>query len=90
MRLAKWGNSLGLRLPRSLVREMGLKPGDEVTLLQIGERDLALSRDQEREQALERIKALSRPLPPDYRFDRDEIYDRFGPDSPGRKPYDDQ
>ena len=30
MHVAKWGNSLGVRLPRKLVEEMGLKAGDAV------------------------------------------------------------
>ena len=30
VKLAKWGNSLGLRLPKAAVEAMGLKPGAEV------------------------------------------------------------
>lgn len=30
VRLAKWGNSLGLRLPKTAVEAVGLKPGAEV------------------------------------------------------------
>lgn len=29
-KVAKWGNSLGLRLPKAAVEAIGLKPGDEV------------------------------------------------------------
>ena len=30
MQVAKWGNSLAVRLPADLVRELGLKEGDQV------------------------------------------------------------
>lgn len=32
MQVAKWGNSLAVRLPAGLVREMGLKEGDRIEL----------------------------------------------------------
>ena len=32
MLVAKWGNSLAVRLPAELVRELGLREGDEITL----------------------------------------------------------
>jgi antitoxin MazE len=32
VKVAKWGNSLGLRLPRALVREVGLEEGQIVEL----------------------------------------------------------
>jgi len=31
-RIAKWGNSLAIRIPRAFAAEMGLEEGDEVTL----------------------------------------------------------
>jgi antitoxin MazE len=32
MQVAKWGNSLAVRLPAALVRELGLKEGDRIDL----------------------------------------------------------
>jgi len=32
MQVAKWGNSLAVRLPAELVRELGLKEGDQIDL----------------------------------------------------------
>lgn len=32
LQVAKWGNSLAVRLPAELVRELGLREGDEVAL----------------------------------------------------------
>lgn len=39
VKLAKWGNSLGLRLPKAAVEAAGLKPGSEVEVTVEG-RDL--------------------------------------------------
>lgn len=75
MKVAKWGNSLAVRLPRPVVAALGLKEGDEVTLATDGKGTLVVARDDRREAALRRIRELSRPLPPGFRFDRDELYD---------------
>jgi antitoxin MazE len=32
-KVAKWGNSLGVRLPKTLVEETNLKPGDRMTIV---------------------------------------------------------
>jgi len=32
VQISKWGNSTGLRLPKAVVEELGLKPGQEVEL----------------------------------------------------------
>jgi antitoxin MazE len=79
MRVAKWGNSLALRLPAKLVKELQLVEGDEVEVRPVDAQTLEIARDEGRVRALEqirRIRRLSRPLPPDYRFDRDEANER--------------
>ena len=79
MRVAKWGNSLALRLPAKLVKELQLVEGDEVEVRPAGAGSLEVSRDEARASALEeirRIRKLSRPLLPDYKFDRDEANER--------------
>jgi len=48
MRLAKWGNSLAIRVPASVVEALALKPGDEVEVKIEGERSFALSREPDR------------------------------------------
>jgi antitoxin MazE len=74
MQVGKWGNSLAVWLPQSVVELLGLKEGDEIEVA--GERNLRVKRDRRREEALERIKALSWPLPPGFKFDRDEAHER--------------
>ena len=78
MKVAKWGNSLAVRLPRPIVEALELKEGDEVEILASGERRLEISRDRSREEALARIRAMRWPLPPGYKFDRDEANERGG------------
>ena len=89
VKIARWGNSLAVRLPRNVADELSLKEGDEIQLRPAGDRCFEVVQDRRREEALARIREMSWPLPPDYQFDRDEIYDRFGPNVLGRVPYDD-
>lgn len=70
LQIGKWGNSLAVRLPRDLVDRHKLKEGDtiEANALDRALRDSLMTR----EEALARIRALRRPLPADWKFDREE------------------
>lgn len=72
MRVAKWGNSLAVRLPDAVVKALKLKSGDEIEIVVTGEREFRVERDKGRERALERLRALKKPLPKGFRFDREE------------------
>jgi antitoxin MazE len=72
MRVAKWGNSLAIRLPAVVVEALELKEGDEVEVRLAGTRTFDLDRDKRRERALARLKEFRWKLPPDWKFDRDE------------------
>ena len=72
MRVAKWGNSLAIRLPDAVVKALKLKTGDEIEIVVSGARRFEVQRDRSRDQALERLRALKKPLPKGFRFDRDE------------------
>ncbi len=72
MRVAKWGNSLAVRLPDAVVKALKLKMGDEIEIVASGERRFEVGRDRSRERALERLRTLKKPLPKGFRFDRDE------------------
>jgi antitoxin MazE len=78
VKVARWGNSLAVRLPRSVVEALGLREGDEVEISQRSPGDLEVSRDRRREEALARIRAARWPLPPGYNFNREEIYEQRG------------
>ncbi len=64
MRVAKWGNSLAVRLPKKRADDMGLSAGDEVSLVQAAARAISIEKDRRREQALERLASMRIPLPP--------------------------
>ena len=76
MQVGKWGNSLAVRLPAAVVETLGLKEGDEIEIEIAGERTFRVSRDRSRERALAKLKALRRPLPPGFRWSRDEANER--------------
>ncbi len=76
MQVSRWGNSLAIRLPASVVEALKLKEGDEVDIRVAGERKFDLALDRSRERALKRIKAFRLQLPADWKFDRDEINSR--------------
>jgi antitoxin MazE len=72
MQVAKWGNSLAIRLPASVVEALKLKEGDEIDIRVAGERAFDVDRDRSRERDLERIRALRKRLPPGWKFDRED------------------
>ncbi|MBS0367120.1 MAG: AbrB/MazE/SpoVT family DNA-binding domain-containing protein [Proteobacteria bacterium] len=76
MRVAKWGNSLAVRLPDAVVKALKLKTGDEIEIVASGARRFEVGRDRSRERALERLRSLKKPLPRGFRFNRDEANDR--------------
>jgi antitoxin MazE len=76
MRVAKWGNSLAVRLPKDLVDALSLKAGDELEVVDATRERLAVVRDERRKQALDRLAAMRISLPPDYKFDREEANER--------------
>jgi antitoxin MazE len=76
MKLSKWGNSFAIRLPAGMIQEANLKEGDDLKVRVVGDLELEISRDAARREALEVIRRLRRPLPPGYKFDREEANER--------------
>jgi antitoxin MazE len=72
MQVAKWGNSLAIRLPSAVVEALDLKAGDDVEIHVAGRREFGLSRKPGREELLQSLRAFRGRLPPDFKFDRDE------------------
>lgn len=72
MQVAKWGNSLAIRLPAAVVEVLDLKEGDEVEIHVAGTREFGVSRKPGRADLLKRLRAFRGRLPADFRFDRDE------------------
>src|SRR6202035_1859886 len=76
MLVSKWGDSLAVRLPKTLVEKMGLSAGDELNIVDVAERTLVVQKEDRRKAALERLASLNWTLPADYKFDRDEANER--------------
>lgn len=76
MQVARWGNSLAVRLPVAVVEALDLKEGDDIEIRIAGEREFEVARDRTREKALDRLRKLRRPLPAGFSFGRDEANER--------------
>lgn len=76
MKVARWGNSLALRIPSIVVDVLDLKEGDDVDIRVSGQHSFEISRDDAFERALERIRSFKIQLPDGWVFDRDEANER--------------
>jgi antitoxin MazE len=76
MQVAKWGNSLAVRLPQELVRSLDLKPGDKLNVVKTESSGFEVRKSDRRAEILEKLKAFNWPVPEGYRFDRDEANER--------------
>lgn len=82
MQVAKWGNSLAVRLPAGVVQELELKAGDEVAVRAVKDSDakltLVVERKRTREEFIESLAERRWKLPDGYKFNREELYEREG------------
>lgn len=76
MRVSKWGNSLAVRLPKTLVEALELRAGDEIDVVSGSPGKLVVRRDVRRERAVERMRRRAWAPPDGYVFDRDEANQR--------------
>lgn len=72
MRVAKWGNSLAIRLPAVVVEALDLKEGDDVALRAVQSTELEVSRRPTQEELIQRLRKYQGMLPADFKFDREE------------------
>ena len=79
MQIGKWGNSLAVRLPREIVDRFDLKEGNTVgcdgLIADLTKAQVEVAAER-RERAFEVIAARRWKLPDDWKFDRNEEYDR--------------
>jgi antitoxin MazE len=76
MQVAKWGNSLAVRLPAAVVEALDLKEGDQIEITIAGDREFEVTRDRSKEKALARLRRLRRPLPAGFTFSPEEADER--------------
>ncbi len=76
MQVAKWGNSLAVRLPKALVDELGLKVGDHIDIVDATSSTLAVAKADGKVAALARMAERGWEAPPGFHFDREEANER--------------
>ena len=76
MQVARWGNSLAVRLPVAVVEALGLKEGDRVEIHVAGERSFEIERSLTSSELVARLRKYRGRLPQGFRFDRLEANGR--------------
>lgn len=76
MLVAKWGNSLAVRLPAAVVEALDLKEGDDIEIHVGDARQFGVTRKPDRQKLIERLRSFRGRLPADFRFDREEANGR--------------
>ena len=76
MQVSRWGNSLAVRLPKAVVEDLGLRPGDQLEIVSTDAGRMVIARDRGRARAVERMRARAWPMPEGYVFDREEANTR--------------
>jgi len=75
MQVAKWGNSLAVRLPAAVVDALQLKEGDDIEIRVVGERNFELEKKLGSRELLARLRKYRGRLPADFKFDRLEAHE---------------
>ncbi len=70
MQVAKWGNSLAVRLPVSVVEALELREGDEIEIHVTDSRAFEIEKRPTLKELLARLRRHRGRLPEDFRFDR--------------------
>lgn len=70
MQVAKWGNSLAVRLPKPVVDALDLKEGDDITIELVGSRVFAIEKSPAAHELVARLRKYRGRLPADFRFHR--------------------
>ncbi len=76
MQVAKWGNSLAVRLPASVVDALDLREGDEIEIYVANPRSFGVAHKPGPEELLGRLRTFRGRLPADWKFDRDDANGR--------------
>ncbi|WP_025809866.1 AbrB/MazE/SpoVT family DNA-binding domain-containing protein [Pseudomonas chlororaphis] len=72
MQVAKWGNSLAVRLPASVVEALELREGDDIEIIVDAPRKFAISKKPGADELLKRLRRFRGKMPADFKFSRDD------------------
>lgn len=76
MKVAKWGNSLAIRLSKPMVEALGVSEGDEVQFVVDDGGVVTMKRQMDRLEWLESLRKYRGRMPADFKFDRDDANSR--------------
>ncbi len=76
MQVSKWGNSLAVRLPKSVVEQLQLQAGDELAVVVNDNNQVELQKVDRRKAFIEAMSKFKLVRPEGYKFDRDEANSR--------------
>lgn len=76
MQVAKWGNSLAVRLPTAVVEALELKEGDDIEIEVADTEHFGIRRKPGNLELLARLRKFRGRLPADFKFERDETHGR--------------
>ena len=75
MKVAKWGNSLAIRLPAELVARLGLMEGDEIEVIAKAG-SLEVDRKMSVDELFQSVRNMPNKFPADFKFDREDAHSR--------------
>jgi antitoxin MazE len=76
MQVFKMNDSLAVELPKAVVDELGLKEGDELSVIPTATDGVTVQKVDARAEFLRQMEQFRFPLPKGYKFDRDETNER--------------
>lgn len=76
MQVSKWGDSLAVRLPKKLVEQMKLSPGDVLEVVEASKARIAIAKIDRKERFLKDMERFNWSMPEGWKFDRDEANER--------------
>ncbi|MDP2752245.1 MAG: AbrB/MazE/SpoVT family DNA-binding domain-containing protein [Rhodocyclaceae bacterium] len=76
MQVAKWGNSLAVRLPATIIKTLKLKAGDSIDIHIANERTFNIVRSASPNELLTSLRKYRGCLPANFKFDRLAAHER--------------
>ena len=76
MQVAKWGNSLAVRIPKQVAETLEITEGDDIEFIIDENNTFKIQKTLSRKDALHELASMNIDLPENYKFDRDEANER--------------
>lgn len=77
MQVSKWGNSLAIRLPASVIKALEISEGDDIEVIIADERVFQIRKKLGKKAILKRLRKFRGKLPADFKFDRNDANERY-------------